>query len=203
MWEWVRMPGWWGRTTLHPRTVGEFSSPHPTGCVPSSTGSNHSTLSGSGLILSPPNPQGEYTTLWHNTWPSNSAGEYAVWMCVSACRSLMGLHHLTLSSSVWIIVPIPQGMVLRWWLLTNGQFVSQELFNPEVNWLAQAADRLRSAKLRLRYGTYLPTLAPCVHDEIYKLTAGQTHRHNYPQYSMGFTLIWIHPYTWSDILLKR
>jgi len=25
------MPGWWGRTTLHPRTVGEFSCPHPTG----------------------------------------------------------------------------------------------------------------------------------------------------------------------------
>ena len=23
----MRVPGWWGRTTLHPRTVGEFSPP--------------------------------------------------------------------------------------------------------------------------------------------------------------------------------
>ena len=31
MWEWVRVPDWWGRATLHPRTVGDFSSPIPLG----------------------------------------------------------------------------------------------------------------------------------------------------------------------------
>jgi len=43
---------------------------------------------------------------------SNSIGEYAVWMRVSACRCQMGSHPSTLSSSGWIISP-PQSTWLH------------------------------------------------------------------------------------------
>ena len=69
---------WWDHTILHSRAVG--------------------------LFYHPPAHRGQIRHYDIRNL-SNSAGEYAVWMHVSACRCPMGLHHSTLSSSGRIISP--------------------------------------------------------------------------------------------------
>ena len=70
---------WWDHTILHSRAVG--------------------------LFYHPPAHRGQIRHYDITRNLSNSAGEYAVWMHVSACRCPMGSHHSTLSSSERIISP--------------------------------------------------------------------------------------------------
>ena len=98
---WVSVPSWWscttqlhwrGCTTLHP---GEWERRVPRG---------HTILHSRALgVFCPPSAdrgQIRHYDITRNL--SNSVGEYAVWMRVSACRCPRGF---ALSSSGWIVYP--------------------------------------------------------------------------------------------------